>query len=372
MNPTFKCSRCKTVFSPEPKLGNWQNREHHCGGQWQRIGGQVETLVLNGLKAKTFSAPTVLVGTGGPTEKGYHQFERWLRCAKEDQLSRVRRIVRPAEQTSDALAIGSFFHAGRAMWFRLGQKTDGKTWQKITEHIAKEADNLKRPNTGKALATATGYVKEYCNFWALRPSSRPTIKAIEYKLGPGLFAPTESEDVNEMRTARLDDLGLYQEAGGKLVIGECKTTSGSINDVVSEYTLHGQIMLQQLLYKHTPQGQAKFGPISGTVLDICVKGYGGKRCQFAREFIPLRPVALQWFQRDLLVFLSRFSKTTWNTQTERRTTSCTRRYGRMLKACDYRELCMHGRSATGGYRFEDGRSLLTWKPEEGMQVHPWV
>jgi hypothetical protein len=322
-------------------------------------------------KPKVFNSNKVLVGSGGPTELGYHQFERWLRCAKEDQLARVRGISKPQDQTSDALAIGSFFHAGRAMWFRLGQATDAKTWQRIVDHIAKEAELLKQPCSAKALGQATGYVKEYCEHWSMRPQSKPTPKAIEYKLGPGLFAATANDTINQMRTARLDDLGLYPEAGGRLVIGECKTTSGTINDCINEYTLHGQILLQQLLYKHTKQGEAKFGPIHGTVLDICVKGYGGKRCQFAREFIPLRPVALAWFQRDLLIFLSKFSRVDWNTQTERRTTSCTRHYGRMKKACDYRDLCMHGKSGTGGFKFADGKSLLSWKPSADKHVEPW-
>ncbi len=319
---------------------------------------------------KTFDQ-TILVGAGGPTEAGWHQFETFLKCEKEDQFKRIRGITRPQEHLGEPLAIGSLVHAGRAMWFRCGQRTDEKTLLRVNVAIVDETEKLNKPATGDALQKATTYVQEYINHWSMRPQSKPTIKGIEYKLGPALFATSKNPTIEEMRTARLDDFGVYKEASGRLVIGECKTTSGSINDVIKEYTHHGQIMLQQLLWKHAPQGEKKHGPISGTVLDIIVKGYGGKRCQFAREFIPLRPVALANFQRDLLIHLSQFNKASWDSGAPRNHSACFRTYGRMKKHCDYLELCMHGRVATGGFKFADGSSLLTWRPGEGKHNAPW-
>lgn len=310
----------------------------------------------------------VLVGTGGPTEAGWHQFESHLRCPKEYQLKNVRHI-KPVEggDVQDALAIGSFFHAGRARWFRSGFKTDAKTWQAIVTHMQKEAELLQRPASLKALVSATQYVKEYCEHWSMRPL--PTPRAIEYKLGPAPFV--EDLPFDSFRTARLDDISNYAEAGNALCIGEAKTTSSSVNDCINEYTLHGQPMLQQLLFKLAKQGEARFKQVRGTMLDICVKGYGGKRCQFAREFLPLNGRALAWFQGNLAMQLRNVNKLQWDSTPERRVSSCTRTYGRMRKACDYRPLCMHGRSASGGFTFADGASLLTFKPGADKKAAPW-
>lgn len=301
---------------------------------------------------------------GGASGLGFSEVESYLRCPKEYQYDKVRGIHRPTAQSPDYFAVGSFLHAGRARWLAEKQSTSAEVWDKVKADVQKVREGLDLPCSDDAERTALRYIQEYIDHWSVRP--KPDIVAVEHMLGPTKLGDTNLTE----RTARLDDFGFYPEAGG-LAIGECKTTSAAISDVANQYTLHGQPMLQRILWDIAPQGAATYGPVKGMVLDVVQKGYGGKRCQFARLFVPVLDRAVAWFRHELTMALYAKAKVDWNSDTERRVTSCTRLIGRGRVACPYRELCMFGKSAALEYAFKDGRPLTEWQEVEGQQVNPW-
>lgn len=301
---------------------------------------------------------------GGPSGLGYSEIESFLRCPKEYQYDKVRSIHRPTAQSPDYFAVGSFVHAGRARWLASGQSVAAEVWDSIKADIQKTREGLELPCSDDAERTALRYIQEYIDHWSVR--AKPDIVAVEHLLGPTQL----SGHVGTERTARLDDFGFYPEAGG-LAIGECKTTSAAVSDVANQYTLHGQPALQKILWDTAPQGAQTYGPVKGMVLDVVQKGYGGKRCQFARLFVAIPERVTEWLKTEMVMALRLKAEMDWDSEPERRVTSCTRLIGRGRVSCPYRELCMYGKSASLEYAFKDGHSLTEWQQSEGKTVNPW-
>lgn len=303
----------------------------------------------------------------GASAAGWHSIESFLRCPKEYQFQHVRKIHEPRAQTPDHFAVGQLFHVAKAHWFSCGFATDEKTMTAIRKLVAEAALLAELPITLKAEQLTLRYFEEYVAFWLRRP--QPTVLAAEYDIGP---APLEAGDPFFLyRTARLDDVSKYPEAGGKLCIGESKTTSASINDCVNQYTLHGQPMLQVLLWKFASQGEAMHGPVAGVMLDVIQKGYDAP-CKFSRVFVPVTDHMLNWYAQSMRGYLRAAMNVDWNVEVPRNVSACTRMVGRGRFACAYRELCMYGRSASIKYVFKGGKGLLTWKPTDDKSTPPWA
>ena len=308
----------------------------------------------------------VLEGEAGPTEAGWHAIESFLRCPKAWQYENIRGIRIPEQFEQPAFTVGRMMHAGKAKWIANKFKTDEKTVQKVHAAVEGEMELGSLPSKPEALAYGRKYMTEYMAHWGIRPLPKPV--ATEYKLGPAAFAPDSPFFL--YRTARLDDVSHYPEAGGALCIGETKTTSDSIKSCVDQYTLHGQPLLQKLLWKYAPQGEAMHGPVAGVMLDVIKKGYGTDRSQFARVFLPITDRAVEWYQRSFAAQLRAASMVDWNADAPRNINGCTYMAGRARVACKYRDLCLHGRTASVKYTFADGTSLMQWK-KPGREVPPW-
>ncbi len=302
---------------------------------------------------------------GGPSGLGWSEVDAYLRCPKEYQFAKVRGISKMQTNIPDYFAVGSFVHAGRARWFAQKFDQGAETWQLIRDDITKVRSEFQLPCNDSAETTALRYIQEYVDHWGIRP--HPQIVAVEHMLGPTRL---DADEASSERTSRLDDFGFYQEAGGKLMIGELKTTSAPISDVANQYTLHGQPLLQRLLWELAPQGEASHGAVGGMVLDVVQKGYGGKRCTFARLVVPVDERPLAWFRNNLLDALRKKALIDWNTDAERRISSCTRLVGKARVACEYRDVCQFGRQGVGGMAFEDGSLVSDWQ-DDGSQARPW-
>ncbi len=296
---------------------------------------------------------------GGASGEGWSEMVA-MRCEKEYQLAKVRGIYQPKTQTPAPLAGGTFVHAGRARWFAEKQSTSMETWAKIVADVDKARAELELPTAERVYKDALRWLTEYVEFWSVRPA--PNIVAVEHFLGP---MKVDGDDTS--RTARLDDFGFYEEAGG-LAVGECKTAM-SLQGCITEYTLHGQPTLQQILWAAAPQGEATYGPIKGTVLDIVEKGYAGKKCNFARVFLPLNANVILWAKKVISETLRRRSQITWETDAKRGglLSGCTKLLGGARIPCEFQNLCMFGEAAVHEYAFRDGRNLL----ESTNAVKPW-
>jgi hypothetical protein len=304
---------------------------------------------------------------GGATEAGWHSIESMLKCPKEYQLRHVRGVREPQYILPDHFAVGSLFHAGRARWFTLRFATDAKAWDSIKEAVEHEASIQRLPVRMVAEQKVLQLLTLYCEHWSQRPKPKPL--CAEYKLGP---APIKQGDPFMLhRTARLDDASYYPEANGKLCLGESKTTSGSINDCVNQYTLHGQPLLQLVLWKMAPQGEAKHGKVAGVMLDVAQKPSGKNPAKFGRMFIPVPDFALSWYVDALRTYLRAAAQVDWDTEVTRNIAMCTRMEGRARLPCEFRELCSHGRSAATRYVLRNGESLLSHKPKPGVMRMPW-
>lgn len=303
---------------------------------------------------------------GGASGAGWSELEPFIICPKNYQFAGPRGITRPTGSTPDYFAVGSFVHVGRARW--LATPADANrddTWLQILADITKAREDMPLPCSETAEKDALRFITEYIEHWSVR--ERAKIVAVEHMLGPADLL----DGADTARTARLDDFGFYPEANGALCIGECKTTNASIDDVHQQYLLHGQPTLQRLLWDKAPQGAAVYGSVAGMVLDVVKKGYGGKRCEFARIFVPHDPHVQQWAERELATATAAKNKVVWDSEPERRITSCTRLIGKARIACPYRDLCMNGRQGALGYVFKDGRSITQWTPTEGQMTPPW-
>lgn len=312
----------------------------------------------------------VLLGGGGPTSQGWHSgLADYLACAKRFQLARTRRISIPLVATPDHFAVGQLVHAGRARWFASKFATDDATWDLIRAAVADAAAENDLPVSKEAEQQALSILQQYVTHYSTRPRPKPV--AAEYLLGP---VPLDPQDpLYAHRTARLDDVSYYPMGGDKLYIGESKTTSTSVGDCVNQYTLHGQTMLQALLWKLAPQGEAMHGPIAGIMLDVIVKGYD-KPCRFGRVAIPITDWQLDWFAASVRQALMEMEAVDWDTPVLRNPTSCTYLAGRARVECAFRDLCHHGKSAALKYVMgtsNGAQSLVRWTPSDKQTVPPW-
>lgn len=301
---------------------------------------------------------------GGASGLGFSELKSFIECPKSYQYGEVRKIHRPTSSTPDHFAVGAMVHAGRARWFAEKQGLEAATWDKIRADIAKCREEFALPVSESAERDALRYIQEYIDHYSVQP--KPNIVAVEHMLGPFKLGEADGTE----RTARLDDFGFYHEAGG-MAIGECKTSSAPISDAINQYTLHGQPVLQKILWDIAHQGAATYGPVKGVVMDIIQKGYAGRRCNFARIFLPIEERVQKWWHEGLLKLLAGRAKVTWNSDEERRISSCTRLEGKARIACQFRELCMYGKSASLEYAFKSGDLLTEWQPSEGKETAPW-
>lgn len=288
---------------------------------------------------------------GGASGAGWSELASFFRCPKEYQYAQVRKILEPKNITPDYFFVGSAFHAGRAAWFSKKCAVNDATWAFITSEVARIRAEYEKvlPVNEAAVIDVTRYLTEFVEHYSMQPA--PRVVAVEHMLGPTKLwpdAPAEHE-----RTARLDDIGYYDINGDTLCIGECKTGSGTPAQIANEYSLHGQPMMQHMLWKAAPQGEAQYGPISGIVLDAVQKGYGGKKCKFGRVVLTVEPFALKWFSENLRRVVEATKALTLHGHADRNVTSCTRPRlgpgGRQLSGCQFRDLCTFGFSASGNY-----------------------
>lgn len=312
-------------------------------------------------KAVKEALPDLPFGGGGPTSHGWHRIESFFRCPKEYQFKEVRRIYTPQTELPDYFSIGILMHVAKGLWFSKRFATDEKTMEVIHGEVHKAAMKNDPPIRSPAVQQTLTYFAEYVEHYKVRPLPQPI--AAEYYVEGRVGA--------HKRTARLDDVSRYPEAGGKLCIGEAKTTSTSIPDTTLQYTMHGQPMLQMALWDVAPQGRAMHGDIAGVMLDIIVKGYGGKRSKFGRVFIP-KPSehAMSWYRTNMQASLEAADRIGWDTEVPRNISACTRTVGRARVQCPYFKLCQYGKAATTGYVFGEGRSLLD-KPFWAGVRGPW-
>lgn len=302
---------------------------------------------------------------GGASGAGYSELEPYLRCPKEYQLAKVRGISHPTSVIPDYFAVGAFVHAGRARWFAAAQGLGSEVWEQIRADITATREGFPLPCNEGAERDALRFIQEYVDHWSVR--EKPKIVAVEHLLGPSDLL----DGADSARTARLDDFGFYAEAGGSLAIGECKTTNGSISDVANQYTLHGQPTLQRLLWDAAPQGAATYGQVVGMVLDVIKKGYGGRRCEFSRIFVPHDDRVQLWAKSELARATIAKNAVEWDSEVSRNMTACTRLIGKARVACTFRDLCMHGKTGAAGFVFRDGKRITEWTPDVGQTLPPW-
>lgn len=302
----------------------------------------------------------------GPTANGWHHIQAKIECDTKFKLAGVCGLRKPLAMTPDPLAKGSLFHVGRAAWYEHKFKTDTKTYRAVREAMEKAQMEAPVPISSSALAAAWDYVEQYILHWCVRPL--PKVVGVEYDIGP---VPLKKDDPWWLnRTARLDDVSHYPEApNGALCIGECKTTSVGADDCENEYTLHGQLLMQFMLWRMAPNGEAKHGPASYVMLDIVKKGYGKEKCTFARVPIHVTLTSLNWYVPMMNRELTEAARITETSPTHRRITSCTKQIGRMRVPCEFRDLCRFGDKAASAYVDKDGVSAS--KKYANAEVKPW-
>lgn len=297
----------------------------------------------------------------GASPAGWHSIEdKWL-CDKRHQLSKVWKIRQPAVMTPDPLGVGGLFHQGRAHWFMSGFAMGADYQSTLHDFVREAALQYDLPVRDEAINRAISYLDQYCTYWSARV--KPQVIAVEYDLKHAVLPGYDD------RTARVDDISKYPEHGFKVCIGECKTTSVSVADVVNEYTVHGQTLLQDLLWEASSMGAQKHGPIEAVLMDVIVKGYGKEKCQFGRVPIRITDYMKNWFLQDLGRHVAEARDMTIETKAQRRITSCTRLIGRMRVPCPYRDLCQRGKPAAVGYVDETGTNLLSKKYD--TKARPW-
>lgn len=299
----------------------------------------------------------------GASPRGYHRIEAKMLCDKRYQLAEVWKVRQPQYMTADPLAVGGLFHAGRAHWFESGFPTGANYWSELQHYIREAALGMELPVREDAISRTLNYLEQYCTYWSAR--AKPEVIGAEYNLSAPLI-PGYDE-----RTARLDDVGRYPEHGGKLCIGECKTTSVSVADVVNEYTVHGQTALQAVLWEVAENGAPMHGEADAILLDIIVKGFGKERCQFGRVPIRIPDNLKNWFIPVLAKHVKEAQLISEETDMtgRRNIINCTRQIGRMRVPCPYRDLCQRGKSAAPGYVDEKGTGLLN--KEYHTKARPW-
>jgi hypothetical protein len=311
------------------------------------------------------------LGEGGPSPEGWHSGpDSAFDCLKKYQLKEVRKVRPVNHQTPEPFAVGSLFHAGRARWFAGNFGTDAATAKKVREAIREEHSRLEPPSTVTAIQKAMDIMEQYIDFWSQKPLPKPL--AAEHLLGPARI----TEQLSLTRTARLDDVSEYPGVPG-LWIGEAKTTSQGEADVLNIYTVHGQPMLQKLLWRTAPQGMAAHGrDVEGVMFDVVKKPEKEKGrvvpAKFSRIPQRINSFALAWFVDSLQRILGDMSEVTWDSEAPRNPNACTKMYGRMRVPCAYRDLCANGRDGAMGYVYgPDAKNLVDFRPEPGKEKKPW-
>lgn len=299
----------------------------------------------------------------GASPAGWHRIAAKFECDKKYQLQEVWKIRQPAAATSDPLAVGSLFHMGRAHWFDSAFSTDARYASALDAYIRESALLMPLPVKDDAISRALSYLGQYIEYWSAR--AKPKVIGTEYDLKAPVVPGFDD------RTARLDDVSEYPEHSFKLCIGECKTTSESVNAVVNEYTQHGQPILQSILWEMATNGAAMHGPADAVLLDVVVKGYGKEKCQFGRVPIRITQFQKDWFTASLWKHVSDAHGITTESAALRNPLSCTRQIGRMRVPCAYRDLCQRGKSAAVLYVDEQGDSVASPKYAERKGAKPW-
>lgn len=295
----------------------------------------------------------VLEGSSGATSAGWSMLKDFLRCPKAYQLKYLRGVHHPLHREPDHFAIGSLLHAGRAKWFAAGFKSDPKTWALCRDAILREEEHLKLPATLRAGRVALNMMEQYIRHWSVRPL--PKTVATEYLLGP---APLFEGDPKPLwRTSKPDDVSKYPEGGNELWLGDLKTSSGDVSDVIRDYELNGQFMIGMLLWKSSPQGERKLGKAAGYMLDIAIKPKGDGKAKFARYAVRVTDWSLQWFAESMRGALRQMSMLTPDGPAPRFPTGCTIAGTRSRVDCEFKKLCQFGRSARGTYVKANGQPL---------------
>lgn len=306
----------------------------------------------------------------GASKYGWHSIAEIFRCEKEYELAKIYKVREPIAQTPDPLAIGLLLHAAKARWFsrKCGGGFDEDIHDAMRQCIKENFEETNLPFSEEAIERGTQYIQEYIAYWSMMP--KPTVIAAEYDLGPTSLDGTETTK----RTARLDDVSVYPEGGNQLYIGECKTTSKSVNETVREYELHGQPMLQYALWQLDPNGKAKHGQVAGIMLDIVKKGYGNKESEFSRIPITITEKSSKWYIEEMkrkIYVAADIRDGEW--PAIRNIQGCTRYVGRMQLDCPYKPLCRYGSQAGLKYVYgDDARMLNEWgKQEDEKGAVPW-
>jgi len=309
----------------------------------------------------------VLVGEGGRTDAGSGRTSLLMKCPKAYQYDAIRGLRVPQAQMPSHFAVGILFAAMRREWFGRKFDTSEKTWRFLKKKCQQEAELQHVPIRPEDERQALALMGLYIDHWGKRPKPRPV--AAEYLLGPCPLVPGMKDEVFK-RTARLDDLSYYPEAGGALCIGEAKTTSGDVGAVIREYELHVQPMLYTALYNVAPQGRAMFGPVAGVVLDVVCKPSEGRKPSFHRVAIEIREKALKEFVESTQYHLELARRMGWDSNVPR-SYRCTEMHGRMRVDCTFKELCRFGSAVAGKFVLADGRALRKYEPRPGAEKMPW-
>ena len=297
----------------------------------------------------------VIVGSAreGPSIAGFHKIVGLQRCETEYRLHDIVGLSDKHPKDNTAMAVGTICHAGRAAWFAT-QCTESVDFvvNAIQDYVKSSNDPVKVTAEREAIRLMTAYVKH----WRLQP--KPNVLDDEYPLGP---APLKENDPFFLyRTARLDDVSIYPDSLGQAVVGDLKTTSDSISGCMNEYRQHGQFITYAILWKMAKEGQAKFGPSPGVMIDIMTKDDNPK---FHRELIVVTEFQQRWWYANMSHLLRRAAQITESTPTMRDTTQCARSISRKGSyLCQFHKLCQYGVSAAGQYILPNGDSLDT-RPE---------
>lgn len=287
----------------------------------------------------------------GPTRYGWHSGdEDVLRCQKEYQLSKVLGVA-VAGATKSAYNVGVLFHAGRARWFTLRFKSDDATWDSIVAALNDEAEAQPHPVSDKDKAFALAITRQYVAWWGAQPKPRPM--ATEKLLGPVNFGD------GELHTVRVDDVSYYS---GGMAIGEGKTSSGSPSNVIAHYERNGgQLIKQMAVYKAAGE---PFGPVGGIVLDVVRKGYGGRPCEFKRDFITITDRQVYAMIEALRIGRANRRRIDAGGHAER-SWQCNRVAGGVVVACPFVDLCKYGKAAAMKYTIA-GQPMDEWQgtPEQ--------
>jgi hypothetical protein len=300
----------------------------------------------------------------GPSKHGYHSgVPEMFRCWQEYLLKYVRKIRIPGVQTPEPLAIGLRVHAGRARWFGSNFAQNEATWTSIKKAMLEEGENTALPLSESSLRFAQSIMEQFIEHWGRLP--KPKVLAAEVEASTQLG--------EHPRTNRLDDISVYPGATQPMP-GECKTTSGGIVELATQYKMHGQLLHQMVVLRGArdvvPRPKMALPPMTSVMLDIIKKGYGGKRHQFARVPINFTERSISWFAESLEKRLDAASTLDWNSKVQR-SPACVRKEGNMTVECPFLRLCNHGRSAAGQYVTEDGMRLTDWAQSPGRETPPW-